>query len=183
MGGTDNGWQLPVKRTNALAIANRIEQSIRLIRGEKVILDADVAALYGVETRSLIQAVKRNLERFPSDLMFQLANQEVAILTSQTVISRSWGGRRGFHYAFTEQGVAMLSSVLKSPRAIQVNIEIMRAFVRLRRLLSTHRDLAEKLTALEKKYDGQFKIVFEAIRQLMEPLPPKPVTRIGFRQR
>lgn len=133
-----------------------------------MLLDAELAVLYGVETRVLVQAVKRNAERFPDDFMFRLSSQEVATLRSQSVTSRSWGGRRSPPYAFTEQGVAMLSSVLRSERAVRVNIEIMRAFVRLRRMLASHIDLARKLAALEKKYDHQFRVVFEAIQQLME---------------
>jgi hypothetical protein len=120
-------------------------------------LDADLAELYGVETKALVQAVKRNASRFPTDFMFQLTGEELGILRSQFVISRSWGGRRYAPYAFTEQGVAMLSSVLRSPRAIAVNIEIMRTFVRLREMLSTHVDLARKLSVLERKYDSQFR--------------------------
>jgi hypothetical protein len=160
--------------------AERIERAIRLIRGEKVILDADLAALYDVATRVLVQAVKRNLERFPPDFMFQLTEEEFAILRSQSVTSRGWGGRRYPPYAFTEQGVAMLSSVLHSPRAIQVNIEIMRAFVRLRQWLSSHAKLAKKLAELEAKYDEQFAVVFEAIKQLMAP-PEEKRKKIGFR--
>ena len=132
-----------------------------------------------METRALVQAVKRNGERFPDDFMFQLTDKEFLNLRSQTVTS-SWGGRRSSPYAFTEQGVAMLSSVLRSEHAILVNIEIMRAFVRLRQLLSTHADLARKLTALEQKYDEQFRAVFDAIRQLMAPPEPKGRRRIGF---
>ncbi|OGQ04707.1 MAG: DNA-binding protein [Deltaproteobacteria bacterium RIFCSPLOWO2_01_44_7] len=158
----------------------RIEKRIFLLRGRKVMLSFDLAELYGVEPRALIQAVKRNIERFPPDFIFQLENQEVRILKSQIVTS-SWGGlRRANPYAFTEQGVAMLSSVLKSKQAVQVNVEIMRAFVRLREILGTHKDLARKLEQLEKKYDHQFKIVFDAIRELMTP-PPVPLKRkIGF---
>jgi len=147
----------------------RIERSIRLIRGEKVILDEDLAELYGVETKNLIKAVKRNLDRFPADFMFQVTNQGFANLRFQSGTSSQWGGRRTPPYAFSEQGVAMLSSVLHSPRAIQVNVEIIRTFVRLRRLLATHADLAERLEALEEKYDAQFKVVFDAIRQMMKP--------------
>jgi len=159
----------------------RIEKAILLVRKQKVILDADLAVLYGVETRVLVQAVKRNLERFPEDFMFQLSYEEFAILRSQSVTSSDWGGRRYPPYAFTEQGVAMLSSVLRSQRAIRVNIEIMRAFIRLRRILASHTELARKLDALEKKYDAQFKVVFEAIRQLMAPPEPKRRS-IGFRK-
>ena len=157
----------------------RIEQSILLIRGQKVMLSTDLAELYQVEPRVLVQAVKRNIARFPEDFMFQLTEEEFSNLKSQIVIS-SWGGlRRARPYAFTEQGVAMLSSVLRSKRAIQVNIEIMRAFVRLRRMLASHADLARKLEALEKKYDAQFRVVFEAIRELMKP-PETKRRPIGF---
>jgi hypothetical protein len=157
----------------------RIEQRIFLLRGQKVMLSTHLAELYEVEPRVLVQAVKRNLERFPSDFMFQLNAQEFRILKSQFVIS-SWGGmRRARPYAFTEQGVAMLSSVLNSKRAIKVNIEIMRAFVRLRQLLASHKDLSRRLDELEKKHDKQFKIVFDAIRELMEPPTPKK-RPIGF---
>jgi hypothetical protein len=162
------------------APVEQIERAIRLIRGEKVILDADLAALYGVATRVLVQAVKRHLERFPPDFMFQLTKEEFTALGSQSVTSSGWGGRRYPPYAFTEQGVAMLSSVLNSPRAVQVNIEIMRAFVRLRRMLASHAELAKKLAELEAKYDEQFAVVFEAIKQLMAP-PEKKQRRIGFR--
>ncbi len=165
----------------SLVPVERIERSILLVRRQKVMLDADLAALYGVETRVLVQAVKRNLERFPEDFMFQLSREEFDILRSQSVTSSDWGGRRYPPYAFTEQGVAMLSSVLRSRRAIQVNIEIMRAFIRLRQMLASHAELARKLDALEKKYDAQFKEVFIAIRQLMTP--PEPKRRaIGFRR-
>ena len=137
-----------------------------------------MATLYEVPTKVLLQAVKRNLERFPADFMFQLERQEVAILRSQFVTS-SWGGRRTIPYAFTEQGVAMLSSVLNSARAVAVNIEIMRAFVRLRMILSSNKELARRFDQLEAKTDAKFKAVFEAIRQLMTP--PEPKKRpIGF---
>jgi hypothetical protein len=158
----------------------RIEDAIYLIRSEKVILDHDLASLYGVTTGALIQAVKRNSERFPVDFMFQLSEDEFANLKSQIVIS-SWGGRRTAPYAFTEQGVAMLSGVLRSPRAVAVNVEIMRTFVRLRRLLLSQEGMARKLADLEQRYDRQFKIVFDAIREIMAPeTPPKP-RQIGFR--
>jgi hypothetical protein len=144
-----------------------IEKKIFLLRGQKVMLSIHLAELYQVEPRVLVQAVKRNIERFPKDFMFQMAKGEFNNLKSQIVIS-SWGGlRRAAPYAFTEQGVAMLSSVLNSSRAIQVNIEIMRAFVRLRQMLATNADLERRLRELEKKYDSQFKVVFDAIRQLM----------------
>ena len=160
--------------------AERILHSIHVLRGERVLLDADLAALYEVETRVLVQAVKRNLQRFPGDFMFQLSETEWTDLKSQSVISSSWGGRRTAPYAFTELGVAMLSSVLNSERAIQVNISIMRAFTQLRGMLSAHADLARKMESLERKYDGQFRVVFEAIRELMTP--PVPAKKpIGFR--
>ncbi len=158
-----------------------VEQKILLLRGERVMLDADLAQLYGVETKALNQAVRRNAPRFPADFMFQLTPAETAALRSQTVTSKKRGGRRTRPYAFTEQGVAMLSSVLRSERAIAVNVEIMRTFVRLRALLATHADLARKLVALEKKYDGQFRVVFDALRELMAP-PPKARRQIGFRR-
>jgi len=164
----------------SLLPAERIERSILLIRGQKVMLDRDLADLYGVETKTLNRAVQRNAERFPSDFMFQLTLKEVTALRYQFGTSKGRGGRRYLPRAFTEQGVAMLSSVLKSKRAVRVNIEIMRAFVRLRQLLATHKELARKLEQLERKYDTQFKVVFEAIRQLMEPPPEKPKGRIGF---
>jgi ORF6N domain-containing protein len=166
----------------ALVKARRIEQAIVIVRGIRVLLDADLAALYGVSTRVLVQAVKRNRKRFPKDFMLQLTDDEVEILRSQSVISSSdHGGRRYAPYAFTEQGVAMLSSVLRSKRAIHANIEIMRAFVRLRRLLRPSDALAKKIDEMEEKYDTQFGVVFEAIRDLMRP-PPASRHRIGFRQ-
>ena len=159
--------------------AERIEQRIFALRGLRIMLSPHLAELYEVEPRALVQAVKRNSDRFPSDFMFQLNQDEFEILKSQIVIS-SWGGsRRALPYAFTEQGVAMLSSVLRSKRAVQVNIEIIRAFVRLRKLLASHADLARRLEEVEKRYDGQFKIVFEALRKLMEP-PEKPRKELGF---
>jgi len=161
-------------------LSNRIASAILFVRGEKVMLDADLASLYEVETKALVRAVKRNIERFPEDFMFQLTRAEFDILRCQTGTSRSWGGRRTAPYAFTEHGVAMLSSVLHSDRAVYVNIEVVRTFVRLRRILATHEDLARKLVALEKKYDAQFKVVFDAIRELMTP-PMPPKRRIGFK--
>ena len=161
---------------NELAV---IEEQILLIRGQKVLLDSVLAALYGVETKVLLQAVKRNSDRFPNDFMFQLADNERDFLRSQIVTSKGRGGRRTLPYVFTEQGVAMLSSVLRSPQAVQVNIEIMRAFVRLRRILSENKELEERLSQLEQRYDKQFKVVFDAIRQLM--IPDEPTKRpIGF---
>ena len=178
-----------------------IRQAIILLRGQKVMLDRDLAALYGVETKALKRAVRRNADRFPEDFMFVLSPEEFAEWRSQFVTSDSAeseapvlrrqtgaskkearGGTQYAPMAFTEQGVAMLSSVLNSQRAIRVNIAIMRAFVQLRRLLATHEDLARKLADLEKKYDAQFKIVFDAIRQLMTP-PDPPKKQIGFHVR
>lgn len=157
----------------------RIIRSIVIVRGQKVILDADVAALYGVETRALVQAVKRNADRFPPDFMFAVTPAEMRILRSQTVMSSSWGGRRSAPFAFTEHGVAMLSSVLRSERATMVNIEIMRAFVGLREALATHAALVRKLDTLEAKFDGQFRVVFDAIRGLMHP-KKRARKQIGF---
>ena len=137
-------------------------------------LDSDLAALYDVETKQFLRAVRRNLDRFPSEFAFVLTRQEFTILRRQDGTSSSWGGRRSLAWAFTEQGVAMLSSVLRSQRAVRVNIEIMRAFVRLRELLSSHADLARRLDDLEKKYDQQFAAVFDAIRQLMTPPSQEP---------
>ena len=199
--------------TTRTEIPNPIQDAIVRVRGLNVMLDADLAALYGVSTRALNQAVRRNRQRFPSDFAFRLTATES--LRSQTVISNAPAPKsslrsqsvtlkasadgaslrsqsvilkpgRGTHrkyppYAFTEQGVAMLSSVLRSPRAIAVNIEIMRAFVQLRRMLDSNAELARKLADLERKFDGQFKVVFEAIRQLMAP-PAPTAKRIGFRR-
>jgi hypothetical protein len=155
-----------------------IERKIYLIRGKKVMLDQDLANLYGVANKALIQAVKRNQERFPEDFMFQLNKDEFKVLRSQIVTS-SWGGRRYLPYAFTEQGVAMLSSVLRSKRAIMVNIHIMRVFVRLREILASHEDLRKKIEAMERKYDQKFQVVFKAIRALIDK-PNKRIGKIGF---
>jgi hypothetical protein len=156
-----------------------IEGKILLIRSQKVLLDADLAALYQVETKNLLRAVKRNLKRFPPDFMFQLKKEEFDNLRFHFGTSSQWGGRRYLPMAFTEQGVAMLSTVLNSDRAIEVNIQIMRAFVKLREMIATNKNLAKRLDDLEKKYDGQFRVVFEAIRQLMAP-PVRPGKKIGF---
>ncbi len=156
-----------------------ITSKIYLIRGLKIMLDRDLAELYGVETRTLKQAVRRNQERFPEDFMFELSNQEVKDLRSQSVIPSAHGGTRYKPMAFTELGVAMLSSVLKSERAIQANIDIMRAFTHLRRMLATHEDLKRKIEEMESKYDEQFQIVFEAIQQLLTE-DEKPKGKIGF---
>ena len=163
-----------------VVLLERIESQIFLVKGYKVMLSPHLAELYQVEPRVLVQAVKRNIERFPDDFMFQLSDAEFEDLKSQIVIS-SWGGlRRAAPYAFTEQGVAMLSSVLRSTRAVQVNIEIMRAFVRLRQMLSSNAELARRLAALEKRYDAQFKVVFDAIRELTASSEPKKRRPIGF---
>ena len=171
-----------------------VAQLVFFIRGERVMFDADLAMLYGVRTKALNQALFRNKGRFPEDFAFQLTKEEFDHLRSQIVTSsvrqgclRSQivtskgrrGGRRYQPYAFTEQGVAMLSSVLRSSRAVEVNIAIMRTFVQLRRLMDSNRDLARKIEALEKKYDEQFAVVFEAIKELITP-PSPPKKRIGF---
>ena len=169
-------------RKTSLIPAQNVEELIFLIRGHKVMLSMDLAGLYGVEPRVLVQALKRNRERFPKDFMFQLTEKEFQNLKSQIVIS-SWGGmRRARPYAFTEQGVAMLSSVLRSKRAAQVNIEIMRAFVRIRRTLAAHKELDQKLKELEshiRDHDEQIQAIFEAIRQLMTPSESQR-KKIGF---
>jgi len=170
---------------NLIVPIELIERKIYLIRSRKVMLDSDLAELYLVETRTLIQAVKRNINRFPSDFMFQLNYQDVAALRSQFVTSKPGrGGRRYQPYVFTEQGVAMLSSVLNSERAIEVNIAIMRAFVKLREMLSTNKELAHKLAQLERKiekHDDEIKLIFDAIRELMRPPEPKK-RKIGFQR-
>jgi hypothetical protein len=170
-------------QTAHLVSLGDIERRIFMIRGHRVMLDIHLAQLYEVKTKMLNRAMKRNLDRFPDDFTFQLTPEEFKNLRFHFGTSSFWGGRRYLPYAFTEQGVSMLSSVLRSKRAVRVNIEIMRAFVRLRRWLLTHEELSRKLMTLEKKYDSQFKVVFDAIRKLMtsppiEPEKSKP--RIGF---
>ena len=190
-----------MSNTSLIPIA-RIERKILLLRSEKVMLDTDLAELYGVETKVLNQAVKRNIERFPADFMFQLSKDEAALISRSQIVTLDVAPgekpskrkdslrsqivtlKRGEHrkfrpYAFTEQGVAMLSSVLRSDRAVQVNIAIMRTFVLLRQMLSSHADLARKLGAMEKKYDVKFRVVFDAIRELMNE-KKKPKREIGF---
>jgi len=159
--------------------SERLERSILLIRGEKVILDSDLADLYEVEVKQIKRQVRRNVDRFPKDFMFELSKREFDSLRSHFGTLKRGEHSKYLPYAFTEQGVAMLSTVLKSKRAVRVNIEIMRAFVRLRAILASNKDLAIKLEALERKYDAQFKIVFDAIRQLMTPPEPKK-RKIGF---
>ncbi len=162
-----------------LISAENIQSKIFQIRGRRVMLDKDLAELYGVHTKVLLQSVKRNLKRFPEDFMFHLTSEEMANLRSQYVTS-SWGGRRYLPYVFTQEGVAMLSSILNSERAILVNIQIMRVFVGLRRVAVTYAGLKRKIDDMEKKYDGQFAIVFQAIKKLLEPPPEPPKRRIGF---
>jgi hypothetical protein len=167
----------------ATVTVESISESILLLRGQKVMLSSHLASLYGVEVKVLVQAVKRNLDRFPSDFMFQLTNQEVNNLKSQFVTS-SWGGaRRAPPYAFAQEGVAMLSSVLRSPKAIAVNIEIMRTFVRMRKLAFSNKELARKIDELDQrvsKHDNAIAEIIEAIRQLMAPPSPKEKRPIGF---
>ena len=168
------------KRAPAAIPNELIEQKIYLIRHHKVMLDEDLAELYGVTTGNLNLAVRRNPKRFPADFMFQLNREETQALLLQNARAKGRGGRWTPPYAFAEQGVAMLSSVLNSDRAIEVNIAIMRAFVRLRAMLATHADLARRLNELEQKYDEQLRVVFEAIRELMTTAPVPPSRRIGF---
>ena len=166
----------------SLVVAENIETKILTIRGQKVMLDADLAALYGVETRRLNEQVNRNRERFPEDFMFQLTGEEFANLMSQNATS-SWGGRRKLPYAFTEHGAIMAASVLNSPRAIEISVHVVRAFVHMRELLSSHKELAQKLAQLESKVGAHDKAIAEiinTIRQLMAPEEPKKRRPIGF---
>lgn len=168
-----------MKELSVITTPDFIATKILFLRGEKVLLDADLALLYGVETRVLNQAVKRNVDRFPADFMFELTREEFNSLMSQIVISKPGrGGRRKLPLAFTEQGVAMLSGILNSPRAVETNIAIMRTFVALRKLMETNKDLAAKIRQLEKKYDQRFKLVFDAIQKLIKQ--EKEVRPIGF---
>ena len=180
-----------LKQKNSLVPRERIINSIFLIRGIKVMIDSDLAELYQVETKVLIQAVKRNTKRFPEDFMFQLTLNELESLRFQfgtlnkdnlrsQFVTSSWGGRRYLPYAFTEQGVAMLSSVLKSERAIMVNIQIIRTFIKLKEFLATNKELREKVEKMEKKYDGQFKEVFAVLKKFFIQ-EEKPKTQIGFK--
>jgi len=168
-----------VSKKQSIVPVERIENKILFFRGYKVILDSDLAELYEVDTGQLTRQVKRNIDRFPKDFMFQLTEKEFKNLKSQFATS-SQGGRRYRPYAFTEQGVAMLSSVLNSKRAIQVNIQIMRTFTKLRDMIATHKDLKRKLKDMEKKYDKQFQVVFQALEQLLEEPEAKPKKQIGF---
>jgi hypothetical protein len=173
-----------MKSLSLLIPVGRIEKAIFLIRGEKVMVDSDLAELYAVETKALNRAVKRNRKRFPADFMFQLTAKEAATLRCQIGTSKPGsGGRRYLPNVFTEQGVAMLSSVLNSDRAVMVNVEIIRAFVRLRTLVAAHKELTAKLTELERRvttHDGHIRAIFDAIRELMTPSPSN-VKQIGFR--
>ncbi len=185
------------KKANSIIPVQQVEHLIFIVRGQKVMLDSDLAALYGAATKVLNQAVRRNNERFPEDFMFQLSKEECGCLLTQIAVSgeeSALGNRsqivtgsqkhrdpRFRPYAFTEQGIAMLSSVLRSPRAVKVNIEIMRAFVKIRQWLASNAELSQRLNALEQKYDGQFKLVFDAIRSLMQaPAHTEPRKEIGF---
>ena len=167
--------------SNIVASTPLVAAKIRIIRDVRVILDADIANLYGITTFNLNKAVARNRSRFPKDFMFRLTVREHQNLIFQSGISRSrsWGGARHAPYAFTEQGVSMLSSVLRSRRAVNVNIAIMRAFVELRRALATHEELRKKIEAIERRYDAKFEVVFSAIKQMLEP-PARPKLTIGF---
>jgi phage regulator Rha-like protein len=168
-----------MKKSLTKPSVDHIENLIRTIRSEKIIIDADLAQLYGVETKVLVQAVKRNLRRFPTDFMFRLTEEEFGFLRSQFVTSKGRGGRRHLPYAFTEHGVLMAANVLNSERAVQASVQIVRTFVKLRQIVLANADLVRKLTELEKKYDAQFNVVFEAIRQLMMP-PLTKRKQIGF---
>ena len=164
----------------SLIPVRRIERKILLLRGEKVMLDRDLAELYGVETKVLNQAVKRNVDRFPADFMFQLSKEEAALISRSQIVTLESGQNLKYRpYAFTEQGVGMLSGVLSSPRAVQTHVAIIRAFVQLRQMLASNAGLARKLEALEKKYDAKFRIVFDAIREMMDE-KKKPRREIGF---
>ena len=173
--------QLKSLQASTTQLVPGIESSIYSLRGQRVMLSHDLAALYGIETKVLLQAMRRNLNRFPEDFQFSLTNQELTNLRSQIVTS-SWGGTRYAPVAFTEQGVAMLSSVLHSPEAVAVNIQIMRTFVQLRGIVSEHQDLKRQLAAMERKYDGHFKVVFDAIKELMTTPEPAKKKRVGFIQ-
>lgn len=167
-----------MKELSIITTPDFIATKILFLRDEKVLLDADLALLYGVETRRLKEAVKRNIDRFPADFMFQLTKEEWQILRSQFATS-SWGGTRYPPFAFTEQGVAMLSGILNSPRAVETNIAIMRTFVALRKLMETNKDLAAKIRQLEKKYDQRFKLVFDTIQKLIKQ--EREAQPIGFK--
>lgn len=172
----------PVSRERRTTTPSELDVAARIVivRGHRVLLDEDLAAMYDVPTGRLNEAVGRNLARFPEDFMFRLTTSEVANLKSQIAISSSHGGRRSRPRAFTEQGVAMLSSVLRSPRAVAVNVEVVRTFVRLRRLYGEHAELSRRIDEIEGRFDRRFKVVFDAIRALQAP-PPAIRRPIGFR--
>ncbi|HUT53267.1 MAG TPA: ORF6N domain-containing protein [bacterium] len=170
-------------KKNTLVLVKQVESMILVIRGQRIVLDADLAELYGVTTKVLNQAVKRNRDRFPKDFMFKLNNREVRNLMSQIAISSGHGGRRKLPYAFTEHGAIMAANVLNSERAIEASVYVVRAFVKLREMLASHKEMAGKLKELEKRldsHDHDIRALVAAIRQLMEP-PPKPKKEIGFR--
>ena len=169
-----------MKNQVSLIMHEKIERRIFSIRGKQVMLDRDLAILYRVETKALNQAVRRNLERFPSDFMFQLSAQETKILRSQFVTLRHGEHSKYSSYAFTEHGILMLSSVLNSDRAIEVNIQIMRTFAKIREMMVTHKDLRQKIEDMEQKYDNQFQVVFKAIKRLIDPPVKKPKIPFGF---
>ncbi|MDP3057360.1 MAG: ORF6N domain-containing protein [bacterium] len=175
---------MPSKDQSIILVNETIESKIFFIRGKKVIFDRDLAELYGVETRILNRVVRRNMDRFPEEFMFQLNKKEVEIWQSQFLISQigtsSWGGTRKAPLVFTEHGVAMLSSVLNSKRAIQVNIQIIKTFIKLKEMIATNRELRIKIEGLEKKYDKSFKIVFDTLRKLFKEKENNPQKRIGF---
>lgn len=172
------------KKTQSLVPDERIERSILLLRRQRVILDADLAGLYGVTTARLNQQVRRNIDRFPEDFAFLLTKEEFDDLKLHFAASSSgWGGRRKPPFAFSEHGALMAANVLKTPTAVSTSVQVVRAFVRLCEMLASHKELARHLNELEKKYDAQFKVVFDAIRQLMAPLPPGSKRRIGFHVR
>jgi len=174
---------MPKRKSSPLLVpVERIERSILIVRGHKVILDADLAAIYGVTTARLNQQVRRNIQRFPADFAFLLSKNEFADLKLHFATSSSgWGGRRKPPFAFTEHGAVMAASVLNTPIAVEASVEVVRTFVRLRQMLASHKTLARRLDELERKYDAQFKVVFDAIRQLMRPpTPAEKKRRIGF---
>ena len=169
------------KKLNNVVPVQQVENLIYLLRGQKVMTDSDLASLYGVPTKVLNQAVRRNKDRFPNDFMFQLSKLEFdGLMLQNATSSSSHGGRRKLPYVFTEHGAIMVASVLNTALAVEVSVQVVRAFVKLREMISTHKDLAKKMEDLEKKYDSQFKMVFDAIRQLMTPPEPKKKKAIGF---
>ena len=171
-----------MKNQLSLTTQEKIEQVIFLVRGKKIMIDRDLAALYGVKTFRLNEQVKRNIKRFPEDFMFQLSNAEKNELIANCDRFKSLKHSTSNPYVFTEQGIAMLSSILNSDRAIEVNIQIMRTFVKLRELMLVHKDLRQKIEEMENKYDYQFKVVFDTIKKLLDP-PEKPKNPIGFHVR